>query len=58
LDESLIIGGDLNFTVNKDEMWGVQGWEDKLSNFFTKKFEACKLVDVEFMVLKPTWYNN
>jgi hypothetical protein len=32
--ESLIIGGDLNFTINHDEIWGVIAWEDKLANFF------------------------
>jgi hypothetical protein len=58
MDESLVLGGDLNFTMNKDEIWGRLGQEDKLSNYFLEKFEACNLVDVEPMVLRPTWFNN
>ena len=30
LDENLVLSGVLNFIVNKDEIWGMQGREDKL----------------------------
>jgi len=58
MDESLLLEGDLNFTMNKDEIWGWMRREDKLSNYLLEKFEACNLVNVEPMVLRPTWFNN
>lgn len=57
-DDNIIIGDDLNLTINKEEIWGDQGREDKLSHFFLNKFETRNLVDVESVSLKPTWYNN
>jgi hypothetical protein len=46
--------GDLNFTMNKDEVWGVEGREDKLFTFFLDKMETHKLIDVEPIVMRPT----
>lgn len=57
-DDNLILGGDLNLTVHKDEIWGSQGRVDKLSHFFLDRFKACNLIDVESVSLKPTRFNN
>lgn len=57
-DDNLILGGDLNLTVHKDEIWGSQGRVDKLSHFFQDRFEACNRIDVESVSLKPTRFNN
>lgn len=57
-DDNISIGGDLNLTINKDEIRGDRGREDMLSHFFLDKFETRNLVDVESVSLKPTWYNN
>jgi hypothetical protein len=63
--ESLIIGGNLNFTLSRDEIWGVSAREDKLAGFFQDKLEMTSLVDVmtslvdvEPTLMRPTWCNN
>jgi hypothetical protein len=58
MDDNLVLGGDLNVTVNKDEMWGRSGQEDKLCTFFLEKIEACNLIDVEPVVFRGTWFNK
>jgi hypothetical protein len=52
--KSLIIRGDLNLTLRKEELWGHLARSDVLANFFLCKFEMAGLVDVKLVVLKPT----
>ena len=57
-EESLIIGGDLNFTINNDEIWGDFSQVDKMGEFFVQKLEPLNLIDAEPTILNPTRRNN
>jgi hypothetical protein len=52
--QSVILGGDLNFSLGLSEVWGMHAREDPLAGYFTQKLVACKLVDIEPTRLKPT----
>jgi len=56
--DSFIIGGDLNFTVERSKIWGPKAHEDNLSSFFIESFEHKGWVDVEPTKFRPTWSNN
>jgi len=56
--ENVIIGGDINLTLNKREIWGEIARKDTLIYFFSHFFEAHKLIDVELVKLFPTWKND
>jgi hypothetical protein len=56
--DNLIIGGDLNFTIRNEHIWGSLACEDKLAHFFTNKFERNDLIDVEPIKICPTWSKN
>jgi hypothetical protein len=58
VDDNIIIGGDLKFIVNKDEVLGKMGREEKLSSYFVDKMETKKLVDVEPKLKRLRWYCN
>jgi hypothetical protein len=54
----LIIGGDLNFTVNRSKVWGDTARVDSWQELFLHQIERVGLVDVDPITLKPTWWNN
>ena len=56
--ESVIIGGDLNFSLGHSEIWGPHAQEDSLAGYFTQKLVENNLLDIEPIKLKPTWRNN
>lgn len=45
--ENLIIVGDLNLTIHREEIWGPNAREERLANFFVDKFEIEGWVDLE-----------
>ena len=45
--QNIILGGDLNLTLNLKEIWGEAARSDPLGNFFSQCFENAHLVDVE-----------
>ena len=57
-EESLIIGGDLNFTINKDEIWEGFSQVDRMGEFFVQKLEPLNLIDAKPTILNPTQWNN
>jgi hypothetical protein len=54
----LVIGGDMNMTLNYREVWGDSVRSNRLFNFFQSHFEASIWVDIEAIKLRPTWNNN
>lgn len=56
--ESLIMGRDLNLTLNRGEIWGISTRQDRLANLFLGQFERAGWVDIEEIELRPTWANN
>jgi hypothetical protein len=54
----LIMVGDMNFTINSEEVWGTTTLVDPLAVFFKELFEKNKLVDVAPAELVPTWRNG
>lgn len=53
-EERVVIGGDLNFTLSRVEVWGELARLDRLLEFFRHKIEDAGLVDVEPIKLVPT----
>jgi hypothetical protein len=56
--QRLILAGDLNFTLNIDEIWGTTTVLDPLAPFFKELFDDYPLVDVAPTELVPTWRNG
>ena len=54
----MIIGGDLNFSLGQAKVWGPHARPDILSDYFTRHLVDKNWLDVEPMVLMPTWKNN
>jgi hypothetical protein len=50
---NIIMGGVLNFTVKKVEIWAKLSREDPMVDFFTQKCEEVGLVNVEPMKCTP-----
>eukprot|EP00253_Pinus_taeda_P019083 PITA_19083 len=57
-DRSLILGGDLNFSIGTSEAWGPNARVDPLSDFFSNTLQAHNLIDVNTLKVKPTWRNR
>eukprot|EP00253_Pinus_taeda_P007836 PITA_07836 len=57
-DRSVILGGDLNFSIGTAETWGPSAREDLLSDFFTNALLSHNLIDVNLIKVKPTWRNR
>eukprot|EP00253_Pinus_taeda_P015506 PITA_15506 len=55
---SLILGGDLNFSIGTAEAWGPSAREDPLSDFFSNLIPSHNLIDVNLIKSKPTWRNR
>jgi hypothetical protein len=43
----VILGGDLNLTLNQREVWGDLARRDQLGDYFSQLFESCHLIDVD-----------
>jgi hypothetical protein len=56
--QDIILGGDLNFSVGRVEVWGQVAKVDPLSDYFIQKLEDKGLIDVEPIKLRPTWWNK
>eukprot|EP01018_Ginkgo_biloba_P034237 Gb_24170 [translate_table: standard] len=55
---SFASGGDLNFSLERSEIWVSVAQVDPLSNFFIKSLEEVGLYDIEPVKLRPTWSNK
>jgi len=56
--DSLVIGGDLNFSLGQNEVWGPHAHVDSLAGYFVQKLAAKGWLDIDPIKLKPTWKNN
>jgi len=56
--DSLIIGGDLNFSLGQDEVWGPHAHVDSLAGYFVQMLAVKGWLDIDPIKLKPTWKNN
>ena len=56
--QNVILGGDLNLTLEVGEVWGENARKDALAPFFLNLFEKEKLVDMAPLKLEPTWRNK
>ena len=54
----MVIGGDLNFSLGQDEVWGPNARSDLLTEYFTQKLIKRNWLDIEPIKSKPTWKNN
>jgi hypothetical protein len=52
------MAGDLNLTINLEEIWGETTHVDSLVGFFKELFSKNKLVDVAPAQVVPTWRNG
>eukprot|EP00253_Pinus_taeda_P010711 PITA_10711 len=57
-NRSLILGGDLNFSIGNAEAWGPSATEDSLLDFFSNTLHSHNLIDVNLIKEKPTWRNR
>jgi hypothetical protein len=57
-DNLIIRGGELNFTLNRREIWGSSAEVDRLVKFFHNLFNQLCVVDNEPIKLKLTWISN
>ena len=58
MDTNLIMGDDLNFTLNHGELWGSTAHLNLLADYFIQELEMTRMVDLELTKIKPTWANN
>ena len=54
----LILGGDLNLTMNASKIWGAKAVLDPLASFFKNLFYSVGLIDVAPSITGPTWRNG
>jgi len=52
--DSLVIGGDLNFSLGQNEVWGPHAHVDSLAGYFVQKLAAKGWLDIDPIKLKPT----
>ena len=55
---NLILGGDLNLTLNTLETWGTKVVLDPFASHFKLLFDSVNLVDVDPLDVGPTWRNG
>jgi len=51
--DNVIIGGDLNFMMRRQRVYGKDGNPNSLRNFFIHKFKNVSLYDMKTMKLTP-----
>ena len=56
--DSLVMGGDFNFSLGQNEVWGSRARADSMTGFFVQKLVEKGLLDIEPVKLRPTWRNN
>ena len=56
--DSLVMGGDFNFSLGQNEVWGSHARADSMTIFFVQKLVEKGLLDIEPVKLRPTWRNN
>ena len=56
--DRLVLGGDLNFLLGHNEVWGPHAQVDSLAGYFVQKLMEKGLLDIEPVKLKLTWRNN
>ena len=56
--DSLVMGGDFNFSLGQNEIWGPRARADPLTDYFIQKLVEKGLLDIEPVKLRPTWRNN
>jgi len=56
--ENLLIAGDLNLTLNMDEIWGSNRKKDTIAERLKNEFLKRNLVDVIPSQMRPTWENG
>ena len=52
--DSVVLGGDLNFSLGNNEVWGPHAQVDSLAGYFVQKLVEKGLLDIEPIKLKPT----
>lgn len=55
---SIILGGDLNFSLGDVEVWGPRARGDPHMDCFIHKLSDFEMMDVEPVKIKPTWRNK
>jgi hypothetical protein len=55
---NLVIVGDINFTLNRLDIWGTVACLDVQSDYFLHHIRSIDLFDVEPIKLNPTWCNK
>ena len=56
--QNLILGGDLNLTLNSSEIWGKKASPDPLTHLFSTLFDSLGLMDIAPLCSGPTWRNG
>jgi exonuclease III len=57
-EDNIIIGGDLNFTLSANEVWGTTTMIDPLVDFIDNLLHRSRLIDLQPSVITPTWRNG
>jgi hypothetical protein len=57
-DNNLIIGGDMNFTVRRSEIWGGMARPKIFHDYFIYHIRSAELINVERKKINPTWPNK
>ena len=55
---NLILGGDLNLTMNVFDIWGKRAVLDPLLSHFKLLFDSVGLTDIALLCTGPTWRNG
>lgn len=58
MDSNILIGGDINFTLNHAELWGTSARPGPLPKYFFNELERIGSIDIEPVEIKPTWVDN
>jgi hypothetical protein len=54
----MILGGDLNLTTSRKEVWGAHVRTHPSQLYFNQLFQVEELVDVEPLKVLPIWRNG
>ena len=55
---NLILGGDLNLTMNAVETWGNRAILDPLASHFKHFFDSARILDIAPHIARSTWRNE